>query len=190
MLDGIHLPLIERNTVIPASRSTNLSTVNDYQKQIRLRVYQGEGRLVKDNIYLGELEVPVPADRAGAQTIEVRFTYDTSGLLEVDVLVVSTGLRRSTVIANQPGVLSPAEIANRLAKLAALKVNPRDQAENVALIAYAERLYGERLGMERDAIGTALDQFLLTLDRQDPAEIASARDGLASWLNGIDTSVF
>ncbi len=145
MLNGLFLPLIERNTVIPASRSTILATAADYQKSIVLRVFQGEGRQVKDNIYLGELKVPVPSAPAGEQAIEVRFTYDASGLLEVDVLVVSTGLKRSIVIENQPGVLSAAEIASRLAKLAALKVSPRDQAENVALIAHAERLYGERL---------------------------------------------
>ncbi len=190
LLDGIYMPLIERNTVIPASRATTLATVGDYQTHIVLRVFQGEGRLVKDNIYLGELDVPVPADQAGKQSIELRFTYDTSGLLEVDVLVKSTGLRRSTVIKNQPGVLGPAEIKARLAKLAALKVKPHDQAENVALVAQAERLYGERLGAERDAIGRALDQFLMVLDRQDPAEIATERGQLADWLTGLDTSVF
>ncbi len=190
LLDGIYTPLIERNTVVPASRTTTLTNAADYQKQIVLRIYQGEGRLVRDNIFLGKLEVPIPPDRAGKQGIEVRFTYDTSGLLEVEVLVRSTGLRRSMVIVNQPGVLSPDEIAHRLAKLSALKVNPRDQAENVALIAHAERLYGERLGDERDAIGSALDQFLVTLDRQNPAEIVAARDALSAWLTGIDTSVF
>ena len=190
LLDGLFLPMIERNTVIPASRSTSLSTLSDYQKRIVLKVYQGEGRLVKDNIFLGTLEVPVPPDRAGVQGIEVRLTYDTSGLLEVEILVKSTGLRRVAVIQNQPGVLGEAEIAARLAKLAALKVNPREQAENLALIAQAERLYSERLGPKRDMVGAALDQFLVVLDRQDPAEIAKARTGLADWLAGIDTSVF
>jgi molecular chaperone HscC len=190
LLDGLFSPLIERNTVIPASRSTTLSTVSDFQRRIALKVFQGEGRLVKDNIYLGELDVPVPPDKAGTQSVEVRFTYDTSGLLEVDALVTSTGLRRSAVIENQPGVLTAAEIAARLRKLAPLKVNPREQAENVAVIARVERLYSERLGAERDAVGAALEQFLLVLDRQDPAEIAAARQGLSDWLDGIDTSVF
>ena len=71
-----------------------------------------------------------------------------------------------------------------------MKVNPRDQAENVAVIARAERLYGERLAEEREAVAAALDQFLLLLDRQDPVEIAAARTGLSAWLDGIDTSVF
>ena len=122
--------------------------------------------------------------------MEVRFTYDTSGLLEVDALVKSTGLRRTVVIENQPGVLGAEEIAARLRKLAPLKVNPREQAENVAVVAWAERLYGERLGEERAAVGAALEQFLLLLDRQDPAAIAKARTSLSAWLDGIDTSVF
>ena len=190
LLSGIFSPLIERNTVIPASRSTTLVTVNEFQKRITLNIFQGEARSVSDNIYLGKLGVPIPPDRAGAQGVDVRFTYDASGLLEVEVLVKSTGLRRSTVIENQPGVLSAAEIAARLKKLAPLKVNPREQAENAALIARVERLYSERLGAERDAVGSALDQFLLLLDRQDPAEIAAARGSLSDWIDGIDTSVF
>ena len=190
LLSGLFSPLIERNTVIPASRSTNLYTTRDYQPRLTLKVYQGEGRLVRDNIYLGELAVPIPPDKAGKQPVEVRFTYDTSGLLEVDALVRSTGLHRSVVIENQPGVLSPDEIASRLRKLASLKVKPRDQAENVAVIAWAERLYGERLGEEREAVGAALDQFLLQLDRQDPSAIDAARTRLSAWLDGIDISVF
>ncbi len=75
LLDGLFSPLIERNTVIPASRSTSLTVVRDYQKSITLKVYQGEGRLVRDNIFLGELAVPIPPDKAGAQPVEVRFTY-------------------------------------------------------------------------------------------------------------------
>ena len=190
LLSGLFSPLIERNTVIPASRSTTLTVTRDYQKHMMLKVYQGEARLVRDNIFLGELSVPIPPDKAGAQPVEVRFTYDASGLLEVDALVKSTGLRRSVVIENQPGVLGPDEIAARLGKLAHLKVNPREQAENVAVIARIERLYGERLGEERDAVGAALDQFLVLLDRQNPAEIQAARTDLSAWLDGIDTSVF
>ena len=190
LLTGLFSPLIERNTVIPASRSSTFTAPRDYQKHIVLKVYQGESRMVRDNIYLGELMVPIPPDKAGAQPVEVRFTYDTSGLLEVDALAKNTGLRRSVVIENQPGVLSANEIAARLRKLAPLKVNPHEQAENVAVIAWAERLYGERLGEKREAVGAALEQFLLLLDRQDPARIAAARAGLSAWLGGIDTSVF
>jgi molecular chaperone HscC len=176
--------------VIPASRAKVFSTLTDYQTDLVLKIYQGEARLVKDNIYLGKLSVPLRGDKAGKQGVDVRFTYDTSGLLEVEATVVSTGLKRSLVIENQPGVLDAAEIAQRLKKLEGLKVNPAEQAENVALIARAERVYGERLGPEREAVGAQLDAFLLVLNRQDPAEIADARAALSAWLDGVDLSVF
>jgi molecular chaperone HscC len=190
LLNNLFTPIIERNTVIPASRFTTVVTVQDYQKRIALKIYQGEGRMVEDNIFLGTLEVPVPPDKRGMQAVKVRLTYDTSGLLEVDATVTSTQMQRSILIENQPGVLSPVDIAARLEKLALLKVNPREEAENVALLARAERLYSERLGVERDSVGASIDQFLLILDRQDPAEIGAARAAFADWLNGVDGSVF
>jgi molecular chaperone HscC len=190
LLGGLFSPLIERNTVIPASRAKVFSTLTDYQTDLALKIYQGEARLVKDNIYLGKLLMPLPRDKAGKQGVDVRFTYDTSGLLEVEATVLSNGLKRSLVIENQPGVLDAAEIARRLAKLESLKVNPAEQAENVAVIARAERVYGERLGLEREAVGAQLDAFLLVLNRQDPAEIEQARAHLSTWLDGVDLSVF
>ena len=66
-------------------------TVDDNQKIMALRVFQGESRLVKDNVPLGELKLKLPPGPAGKEEIDVRFTYDTSGLLEVQSTTVSTG---------------------------------------------------------------------------------------------------
>lgn len=46
--------------------------------------------------------------------------------------------------------MSPEEIKQRLAKLADLKIHPRDQMVNRALIARAERLCEEMIGDARD----------------------------------------
>ncbi|HEX4911645.1 MAG TPA: molecular chaperone HscC, partial [Permianibacter sp.] len=62
---GHYSPIIERNTAIPASRVETFTTVSDQQKAVKFEVYQGESRLVKDNVYLGHLEVPVPPSKAG-----------------------------------------------------------------------------------------------------------------------------
>ena len=102
-----------------------------------------------DNIFLGHLRVSVPPAAAAEQSIDVRFTYDTSGLLEIDTRVTATGATGHLVIENQPGVLSSEEIETRLVALSQLKIHPRDQAENQAVLARAERLYAERLGDER-----------------------------------------
>ncbi len=71
---GFYLPIIERNSMVPVSRVKTVSTLDDNQNAVKLCIFQGESRLVKYNIYLGELEVPVPPRRAGEVRIEVRFT--------------------------------------------------------------------------------------------------------------------
>ena len=187
---GLYLPVIERNTVIPASRSVRVHTLRDGQQQVDVRVFQGEARQVADNIPLGQLRLSVPPAPAGQQSIDIRFTYDTSGLLEVDTRVDATGATRSLVIENQPGVLSAEEIRERLAAMAHLKVHPRDQAENQAVLSRVERLFTQRLGEERALVATRLDQFRALLERQDPTEIARFRNELTEWLDLVDTSYF
>jgi molecular chaperone HscC len=187
---GLYLPIIERNTTIPVSRSTRVSTLLDGQRTVKVPVSQGESRLIKDNVPLGELSVPVPPGPAGSQSIDIRFTYDTSGLLEIEAKVASTGATRRLVIEGQPGSLSPAEVAQRLAALAHLKVHPRDQAENQAALARAERLYAERLGEERRLVGMWLDEFALLLERQNPGDIEAFRVRLVEFLDSIDLSFF
>jgi molecular chaperone HscC len=189
LIPGFFLPLIERNTVIPASRAERLFTTRDRQRAMSVKVYQGESRLAAENIFLGELEVAVPPAPAGREAVDIRFSYDSSSLLEVEATVTSTGKLSRLVIEGNPGRLSPAEIAERLARLAALKVPPREQAENAALLARAGRLYEERTGPERTRIGAWIATFTAVLERQDPREIADARRALGRALDGIDTDL-
>jgi molecular chaperone HscC len=187
---GLYQPIIERNTVVPVSRSTRVFTIQDRQQAVVVNVFQGEARLVAENIRLGTLRVSVPPSAAGEQAIDIRFTYDVSGLLEVEARTVSTGETRTIVIEGNPGVLTKSEVAERLAKLAPLKVHPRDKDENRALLARAERLYEERLGRERDELARWIDEFRFVLERQDLGEIAEFRKQLAAFLETVDVTFF
>jgi molecular chaperone HscC len=87
---GYFLPVIHRNTTNPCSRMQQLATLEADQTAIQIKVYQGESRKVADNLLLGELEVSgVPRGPAGAE-IEIRFTYDLNGVLEVEATTVAT----------------------------------------------------------------------------------------------------
>jgi molecular chaperone HscC len=189
-LDGRFLPIIERNTVIPVSRSEVVYTIEDNQRRMAIRVFQGESRLVKDNVRLGELNITLPPGPAGKEKIDIRFTYDTSGLLEVDVTTLSTGRTETLAIEGNPGVLPPDEIARRLAALAKLKVHPRDDIANRTLVARAERLYEERLGDTRAMIGEALGVFTVAVERQKPDDIERARKKLTALLEEFDRGFF
>jgi molecular chaperone HscC len=185
--DDIFAPIIERNTPVPVSRMERFYTLGDNQRQVTFAIYQGEARDVKKNVKLGELTVPVPPRPAGEVQVDVRFTYDTSGLLDVDVAVPATGLTRNMVIVDEDDRRSQKDIAESRKRLEKLKVHPREEADNVAMLARAERAYEGFTGHVRDVIGHALTQFQGALEKQDPRLIADARDALGKLLDEIDT---
>ena len=183
---GHFFPIIERNTIIPISRVERLYTVRDNQKKISVEILQGESRLAKENILLGELTVPVPPAKGGEQAIDVRYTYDINGILEVEVTVVATGIKKTMVIEKNPGYMSKEEVEKRLEELKEIKIHPREKEENKHLIARGERLYEESIGLARTYISEGLSRFEDALDRQDEREIVQAYEELKKLLNDIE----
>jgi molecular chaperone HscC len=183
---GLYLPILERNTVVPASRVQTLVTLTDNQKAVDLRIFQGESRRIQENIFLGSLHVSVPRRPKGQEKVDVRFTYDINGLLEVEATVISTGIRKSVVIEENPGAISAEEIKKRFEALSKLKIHPRDQTENRTLLARAERLYQEHLAESRIMIGQQTSAFEASLEKQDEREIAKSRKRLAELLDQIE----
>jgi molecular chaperone HscC len=180
---GLYLPIIDRNTVIPTSKSKQVFPLLPGQTELSVRIFQGEAREVKDNILLGELAVTLPKD-SSQHGVEVRYTYDINGLLEVEA-TPHQGKPYRLLIKQSDG-LSDAEAEARLKLLAGLKIAPRQQAENQALLSRLARLYEEHLGDERQWLGQQTTIFESVLDRQDPKEINAAREALQEALNRFD----
>jgi len=175
-VDGYFSPIIERNTVVPASRVKRYVPVREGQRMLKLEIFQGEARLVRDNIALGTLDVPLPRGPNAEANVEVRFTYDVNGLLEVEATVLATAEVHRLVIQGNSGVLSELEIAARLKQLAELKIHPRDKAENRALVAQAERVFQQLRADARERLGDEISRFELALDSQDDRQIRPARE--------------
>ena len=185
--DGYFLPIINRNTTIPTSRVNRVTTTTANQTEVIVRVYQGEGRKIEDNLFLGEFDVGgIPRGAAG-QEIDIRFTYDLNGVLEVEATIVATKRRVSHVITRHARGLSQSQVSLAVAEMAALKAHPRDEAVNRFLILRAERLYQELPLAERrflDALLTGLEE---ALELRDPSAIESNREALEGFLNQFDT---
>ena len=178
-------PLIERNAVVPISRSGRYYTTADNQAAIVIEVFQGEHLRPAQNIKIGELRMPVPLAPAGREGVEVRFTYDVNGALEVEVVGETTGQRERRVFRNEAN-LSAEELDKRFLALAEIKAPPRDQAENRALIARAERLYAESLGAQREHIKGLLSEFEIALSDQQLRDASTLRARLAEALDGFE----
>ena len=183
---GHFFPIIERNTIIPVSRVERLYTIKENQKKISVEILQGESRRASENILLGELSVSIPPSPKGEQAIDVRYTYDINGILEVEVTVVSTGDKKKIVIQKNPGYMSEEEVENRLDELSELKIHPREKAENKHLLARGERMYEECVGHKRMLIEEALRKFENILDKQEPREIERANSELKEILDEIE----
>ncbi|MDQ0248427.1 molecular chaperone HscC [Sphingomonas kyeonggiensis] len=190
MVSGVFAPIIERNTVVPASRMHRFQTMIDQQKQVEINIFQGEARDVSENVHLGQVQVPVPPRPAGEVAVDVRFSYDASGLLEVDVNVPMSGLARQVVISSGDGGDSPEEIEARRAALAELKVHPRDEAVNAATLARAERCYENFLGDRRQHIGEMILAFEAVLERQEPHAIDDLRQQVEAALDLLEGERF
>ncbi len=182
---GLFSPIIERNITVPVSRVEVLSTLEDGQDHVELHVYQGESRYVTDNVALGKLRIPVPRRPAGEVSLEVRFTYDINGLLEVDVHVPLSGERRQLVIVDDDGPAG-GDLDKQRKALEALKVHPRDADANRAATARANRAFENHLGDTRTIIGRMMHAFESALDSQDPRIVEKAREKLLADLDAIE----
>lgn len=183
---GHFLPIIERNTPIPVSRVERLYTIKDNQRYLNVHIYQGESRMVENNIKLGQLMIKVPPAPAGEQGIDVRYTYDINGILEVEVTSVATGEKKREVIEQNPGSMTPQQIEARLKELAAIKIHPRDRTENRLLIAKGERLYEEALGQRREIIAALIHQFEAVLQTQNEKDVKQAAEALKERLEQLE----
>ncbi|WP_456254935.1 Hsp70 family protein [Pseudomonas iridis] len=183
-IEGAFSPIIERNTIIPTSRVERYYTTHPRQEKIRIAVYQGERPWVRDNILIDAFDVTLmPTEHM--QQLDVRFSYDINGLLEVDVTLLETGARYSHSIDRSPTGLDEQARKNSHDRLAALKVHPRDALPNRTLLARLERAWMQSLGTERERIAEWLHSFTTVLGGQQSSEIASHRAQLNSALDEL-----
>lgn len=169
--DIILSPIIERNTVLPVSRTHCYSTVHNDQVKIQCDILQGEERLAINNLKIGCVVVDVPAKPAGEEGIEVRFTYDINGILEVETRVLSTGASIKKIIVDKDSKLSEEQLQQRIKELEILKNDASIDAEYEMLIARGEKLYVESNNDKRAYIATTISAFKDALNSKRQARI-------------------
>jgi molecular chaperone HscC len=187
LLKGVFKPILERNISIPASRADTFLPIGDYQRELVINVFQGESPEVENNIKLGHIQLPLPRlPLSKHKGVDVRFTYDVNGLLEVEATELTSGVKSALLLERTPGAMSSSDIAASLAALSHLKVHPCDQPPNRALIERLSRLYEECIGDQREQVGAWLVAFRTRLDRQDPREVDLERARIEKSLAGFE----
>ncbi|MBQ3351163.1 MAG: Hsp70 family protein [Thermoguttaceae bacterium] len=183
---GYMLPIIHRNRKIPSSQVKRVSTVFPDQKEISVKVYQGEGRKVEQCTFLGEFTVKdLPGGDEG-QDIDIRFSYDLNGVLEVEATVVATNQKTQFVITSNTRGLTQEEIDASIERLHKLKPTPREQARWTALLKRAEREYAEAADRHRAILNELMDLFETALLDNDKQMIEKYARHLEFFLDHIN----
>ncbi|MFN0052016.1 MAG: molecular chaperone DnaK [Planctomycetales bacterium] len=107
---GVMTVLVERNTTIPTEKKESFSTAADNQTAVTVRVFQGERKMASDNRLLGQFNLDgLPPAPRGVPQIQVTFSIDVNGILNVSAKDLGTG-KEQTVKIEQSSGLTDAEI--------------------------------------------------------------------------------
>lgn len=96
---GVATRLIERNTTLPTRYSRVFSTAAPYQRDVEIKVLQGERPMARDNKQIGNFRLKgIRKAPAGVPQIEVTFDIDANGILKVSAKDLDTGKEQSITI--------------------------------------------------------------------------------------------
>jgi molecular chaperone DnaK len=177
-IDGIptpylYVPLIRRNTKLPASRSDAFYTLVDNQKQVEVTVFQGEQPHALDNVLLGKFMFLLTPAPSGSDII-LNFDLDLNGILKIQAVEKATGKKIEGVIENAIGRFSDTEISQFRKRVDDLWIEP----ENVFETDPAGGASGEPLPSDIESI---LSKAAAKLDDAPPED----RDEMVNLMEDI-----
>ncbi len=109
-MGGVCSRIIERNTTLPITKSQIFTTASDYQSNVEIKVLQGERPMASQNKRLGSFFLKgIRRAPRGVPQIEVTFSIDTNGIVNVSAKDLDTGKRQEITIQGS-GNMSREEI--------------------------------------------------------------------------------
>lgn len=176
-------PVIERNSVLPVSRTKLYTNAGDGQSEIKIVVYQGESFDCSDNLCLGKIEIDIEKSRLHEASISVTFSYDINGILIVDVEDNKTSNHKQQVFMNEGINLSEEEIKKKREELKKYKISANGNMKDKLLLARGNRLYQELTGINRERVAAAMQQFEYVLSVNDKQAVHTLREQINEFFD-------
>lgn len=155
--------VIERNSILPCSKTVYYTNAYDYQRKIVVGIYQGEAFYCNENLKLGAVEMEIMPGRKGEACLEVRFSYDLNGILEVEVMDRQLKQMKRKVLTSESVRLSEEELNRRLEELQAYKMMPCGGIRTKVVLARGERLFAQMTGARRQQVVLVMQKIQQTI---------------------------
>jgi molecular chaperone DnaK len=177
-LGGVMTRLIERNTTIPTSKKETFSTAADNQSSVTIHVLQGEREFANDNRSLGRFDLTgIPPASRGMPQIEVEFSLDANGMLNVSATDKATGKSQNIEIKGSSG-LSEDEISRMKQEAEAHAAEDKAKRELIEIRNRAEQVV--------HATRSSLEEHGDKISPETLGEIESAVSNLEDKIKGDD----
>jgi molecular chaperone DnaK len=175
------VPLIRKNTPVPVTKSEAFATVYDGQREIEVKVYQGEDPDALNNTEIGSFHIENLSDVPAGNVIVTTFSLDVNGILHVSSREKRTGLEARITIENATARFEQEEMAAARRRVEALtgedSAEDKDKRQNVqanALIEKAERLMEGAGEEDRDDLVDRIEAVKDALREGDDASLERA----------------
>lgn len=177
-LGGVSTVIIERNTLIPVTKSQVFSTAADNQTSVEIHIVQGERQMAADNKTLGRFTLSgiAPAPR-GVPQIEVTYDIDANGIVKVSAMDKSTGKKADITITATTN-LSDEEIDRAVKEAEKFAEEDKKRKENIEVRNTAETSIYQ--------IESSMKDFGDKVDPNDKTDVESKLDNLKKSLEGED----
>ena len=200
-LGGVMTKLIERNTTIPTEKKQVFSTAEDSQTAVDIHVLQGEREFARDNRTLGKFRLDgIPAAPRGMPQVEVTFSLDANGILNVSAKDMGSGKVQSVKIESSSGLSEgDVEKMRRDAETHATEDKSRRElvdARNTGDTACYEaekqiRELGDKVGVaDKEVIEKSIAKVRSLASSEDTAAIKSAVQELQQALMAMGQAIY
>lgn len=102
LIDDLFDCIIPVDSSIPCSKTKRYYTCSNGQQSVIIDVYEGYNELASKNEKISEFSMDgIPSAPAGEEAIDINFTYDLNGTLEVIATIVSTGKKANKKVVDK-----------------------------------------------------------------------------------------
>lgn len=197
---GIFTRLIPRNSPVPTSHSQIFTTARDDQTEVDIHILQGERELALHNVSLGNFQLTdIPPLPKGVAKIEVKFSIDANGILEISAIdVYDVYTERAKTIKVRSNRLAEDEIKRMANEAAACKTNDQNACERIKMRIAADDVINAAVetlpkikakNVPTDRIADAIAKSRLLLENGDIAELEVSIRHLKDLMNAQATSI-